>query len=74
MLTLKDFWTVIDHATRVPVVPSDCNPGSSDEGFIVYRSKRAAELAAEHQSELYELDCQACRLDLACFGSIQEKF
>ena len=74
MLTLKDLWTVIDHATRIPVVPFDCNPESEDEGFLVYRSKRAAELAAEHQSELYELDCQACRLDMVRFGDVQEEF
>jgi hypothetical protein len=67
-MTLKDLWTVIDHATRRPVVPVDCNPQSDDEGFLVYRSRTAAELAAEHQSDLYDLDCQACRLDLAEIG------
>ena len=67
MTKLSDLWTVIDHATREPVLPMDCNPNApdGDEGFLVYRSQASAETAAEHQSKMYSLDCAACRLDRA---------
>lgn len=35
------------------VVPFDCNPSHKDQGMLVYRSKEAADMAAEHQTDLY---------------------
>ncbi|MDD4888664.1 MAG: hypothetical protein PHU85_01945 [Phycisphaerae bacterium] len=45
------------------MLPLDSNDEFSDQGMLVYCSKRAAELSAEHQSDLYDLDCEARRLD-----------
>lgn len=36
-----------------PIVPYDCNPGSDDDGLLVYRSKAAAEHSATHQTDVY---------------------
>jgi hypothetical protein len=60
---MKELWTIVHRASGKPVVPYDTNPGSDDEGMLVYRSRKAAELAAEHQSDMYDLDCEARRLD-----------
>lgn len=60
---LHELWTVVMRDTGDPVIPYDCNPESPDEGMLVYLSQRAAELSAEHQSDLYGLDCEARRLD-----------
>ena len=62
-MTLQDLWTVVMRDTGNPVVPYDCNPESDDEGMLVYLSRRAAEMSAVHQSDLYDLDCEARRLD-----------
>ncbi len=62
-MILSDLWTVVMRDTGDPVLPLDSNDEFSDQGMLVYCSKRAAELSAEHQSDLYDLDCEARRLD-----------
>ena len=62
-MNITDLWTVVVRSNGSPVLPIDSNPESTDEGMLVYLSRRAAELSAEHQSELYDLDCEARRLD-----------
>ncbi|MEN6507139.1 MAG: hypothetical protein ABFD92_21595 [Planctomycetaceae bacterium] len=64
-MKIKDLWTVVLCKSNEPVVPIDDNPESDDQGMIVYRSQRAAELAAEYQAEMYGIDCRACRMDKA---------
>lgn len=46
-----------------PVVPLDDNPGSKDEGMLVYSSEKAAKFAARHQANLYAMECRAVPLD-----------
>lgn len=59
---LKELWTIVNQ-DGTPVVPVDENPESADEGMLVYFSRRAAELAAEYQSETFDgMDCRAERL------------
>lgn len=60
---MSELFTVVNRSTGEPVTPFDCNPQSDDEGMLVYWSRRAAELAAEHQAEHYDLDCEARSLD-----------
>lgn len=50
-------WTIVHKGGWEPVVPADCNPGSQDEGMLVYRSREAAQKAADHQFDTYEVDC-----------------
>lgn len=45
-------WTLV-WTSGEPVPPLDENTGHEDQGFMVYRSREAAEAAAEHQNELY---------------------
>lgn len=61
MLLEDDLWT-LKLPDGQPVVPYDSNPGSHDEGMLVYRSEEAAISAAKHQNEMYELNCEPCRL------------
>jgi hypothetical protein len=67
MPCLENLWTIV-HTDRLsprkgkPVIPFDCNPGSSDEGMLVYRSKDAAANAARHQRDTYGLACRPRRL------------
>jgi hypothetical protein len=70
VMQLSDLWTVVMRATGMPVLPVDCNPESDDEGMLVYRSRRAADTAAEHQSDMYGLDCEARRLDKVTTGEV----
>lgn len=49
----SDWWTVVWSPSMTPIVPYDSNPGSADEGLLVYRSKTAAEHSANHQQEMY---------------------
>lgn len=51
--TKKEWWTVVWMPSNRPIVPYDANPKSDDEGLLVYRTKKAAELAADHQFEMY---------------------
>ena len=60
---MSELFTVVNRQTGIPIVPIDCNPESDDEGMLVYWSREAAELAAEHQSERYEMDCEARSLN-----------
>lgn len=68
---MDQLWTLVwvDRETKargIIVPPSDCNPGSPDEGMLVYRSLEAAEASAEHQTELYgdaESEARPIRLD-----------
>jgi hypothetical protein len=57
-----DYWTIVHDKTRHPVIPFDCNPGSADEGMLVYRSRRAASAACGHQRQLYGVKCHAVKL------------
>lgn len=52
-MATKAFWTVVWNTDGRPVPPLDSNPGSDDEGMLVYRTRKAAQLAAEHQSNSY---------------------
>jgi hypothetical protein len=63
--SMSDLWTIVHSDTKKPVLPMDCNPESDDEGMLVYRSQKAAELAAEYQAEMYDIVCEARRLDEA---------
>jgi hypothetical protein len=56
------FTIVLPGLEKIPVPPIDSNPGCSDEGMMVYRSRKAAVLAAEHQNYMYDLDCVAISL------------
>lgn len=40
----------------LPILPFDCNPDSDDQGMLVYRSKDAAQAAADYQTDWYDLD------------------
>lgn len=66
---LSQLYTLIWSDTKRPIPPYDSNPGSSDEGLLVYRSLKAAESAARHQQMLYSLrDSQkAVALSLVTF-------
>jgi hypothetical protein len=59
---LDGFWTLISRESREPIPPLDCNPGSKDEGMLVYRSERAAMSACRHQKRLYGVICAPKRL------------
>jgi hypothetical protein len=61
-MTTRDLYTVIMRDSGHPVLPVDTNE-HDDQGLLVYLSREAAESAAEHQAELYDLDCMAQRLD-----------
>ncbi len=58
-MNLSSLFTILNRGTHEPVVPFDANPDSDDEGMLVYRCRAAAESAAEHQAECYDLDCEA---------------
>lgn len=47
----SSYWTLI-WSSGEPVPPLDENT-HDDQGFIVYRSREAAEAAAQHQNELW---------------------
>lgn len=49
----SQWWTVVWSPSMTPIVPYDCNPGSDDDGLLVYRSKAAAEHSATHQTDVY---------------------
>lgn len=52
-MATKAFWTVVWNTDGRPVSPLDRNPGSPDEGMLVYRTRKAAQLAAKHQTDSY---------------------
>lgn len=54
--------TLVLTGTMDPVLPCDCNPGTGDEGMLVYRTKRAATAAAKHQMETFQVRCRAVPL------------
>jgi hypothetical protein len=60
---MGELWTIVHSDTKNPVLPMDCNPKSDDEGMLLYRSQKAAELAADYQTEMYDLVCEARRVD-----------
>lgn len=62
---MREYWTIVHKGTKTPVVPFDTNPGSVDEGMLVYWSRVAADLACEHQFALYGVECKPCPLDKA---------
>jgi hypothetical protein len=62
-VVMNELWTIVKRTSGDPVVPLDCNPSSDDQGMLVYRSRVAAESAAEYQSDMYDVDCEARRLD-----------
>lgn len=66
-MKLTDLWTVVFCDTERPVLPFDTNE-HDDQGMLVYSSEDAAKASAEHQNQLYDLDCRACRLDKARLG------
>lgn len=45
-----------------PVPPMDCNPGTGDEGMMVYRTKEGADKSAIRQREMFDVDCHAIPL------------
>lgn len=54
---MDELWTlrwfdVETGAAGLPVPPSDSSM-CDDQGLLVYRSQRAAELSAEHKTDLY---------------------
>jgi len=56
--TIVNLWTLrwfnTENGSGGSIVPpGDCNPGSDDEGMLVYRSLEAADKSAQHQTELY---------------------
>ncbi len=56
-------WTIADSGTGYPVLPYDCNPDAEwDEGMLVYLDEEAAAAAANHQMELYDIECRPQRL------------
>ncbi len=59
----KHWWTLIWEGTTTPVVPFDENPGSYDEGMLVYRTQKAAQCACRHQRDLYDVQCKPIRLN-----------
>jgi hypothetical protein len=63
----KKFWVLVwdDGKTIVPIVPEDENPGDDDQGMIVYRTKDAAENAAQHQQDFWSLDVKAKAIPLS---------
>lgn len=63
-MELSDLWTIVLRRDGSPVVPFDANE-HEDQGMLVYLTREAAEVAAEHQADLYEIDCEARRLDKA---------
>lgn len=54
-------WTIVHRDGGMPVVPFGGNE-HRDEGMLVYFSMEAAEAAAQHQNELYDLDCVPCAI------------
>ena len=62
------YWVLVWMPSGNPIVPYDSNPESDDEGMLVYRSKRAGELAAKHQMEMYGDDEQAVAIPLSQLG------
>lgn len=56
-------WTIVHAKEKTPVLPFDCNPRSSDEGMLVYRSYSAALAASKHQNRMYDLDTVPARLE-----------
>lgn len=62
-LTLNKLWTIVAQDTGSVVPPIDCNPDHGDQGCMVYFSREAATKAARHQERLYDIPCEACRMD-----------
>ncbi len=60
----SQWWTVVWSPSMTPIVPYDENPGSDDEGLLVYRSKTAAEHSANHQQKMYGEDQEAIAVPL----------
>lgn len=76
---MDELWTlqwfdVETGAAGIPVPPSDSSM-SDDEGLLVYRSQKAAELSAEHQTDMYgdsETVAKAVKLsELLASGIVQ---
>lgn len=51
-----NYWVLVWMPSGTPIPPYDSNPGSSDEGLMVYRNECAAKSAAEHQQNMYGCD------------------
>lgn len=64
----REYWVLVQ--SKVPenpypgraVLPFDSNPGSDDEGALVYRSFEAASCAAVYQCDMYGIPCYPVRL------------
>ena len=48
-----ELWALWRTSDNTPLQPVDENPGCDDVGMLVYRSRSAAEQAAEHQSRVW---------------------
>ncbi len=56
-------WTIVEDELLTPVLPYDCNPDAEwDEGMLVYLTEEAAAAAANHQMELYDINCHPRQL------------
>jgi len=55
----------------VAVLPFDCNPGSDDEGMLVYNTFEACIHAAEHHKRMYDID--ACPIQLGVYLEQREE-
>lgn len=64
----KEYWVLIWLPSCEAIPPYDSNPGSSDEGLLVYRSKKAATSAAKHQQDMYGDKETAHAIPLSQFG------
>jgi hypothetical protein len=57
----RDYWTLVlsdsEENAGMAVKPIDCNPGSDDEGLLVYRSYDAAVRASKHQLKSFGVTC-----------------
>lgn len=61
----EECWTLIDDETGIPVLPLDDNPGSADEGMLLYLTEKGAQSAAQHQRDSWFIACTAVPLRVA---------
>ena len=63
------YWVLVWMPSGIPIVPYDLNPGSDDDGMLVYGSREAGDLAAKHQMKLWGADDeQAVAIPLSHVG------
>lgn len=64
---MQTYWVVCHKSDDTPVLPMDSNEPeykeeAADPGMLVYRTEAGAEAAAEHQNNLWDVDCHAIKL------------